>query len=393
MINNTKKELKKYFSKKNLDLRKTKFSRAFDQKLTPDVVSFMAECVLNLPDGKEEFFVKDIWDLDYFIKNAMAVFNKPSPTNQKAKHEYDKFIQQPLLMFSYAGLLELKKEGIRNKFKIVNREILDYISIKEWNAYIFLYHYFVKVLTDSDMIKYFEEFKSNNNKDHFNLLKEKFIKFMKGNTNINTNVEIRRIFPKILNTYAVYNGIKGTTKGMISKNRQNFSDLMYNDVNFRDVTKDKNLTRQEYVKPKQKTKDYTKYLVARAKNIIKRKYILSEIKDKYGRGEAIHVHHIFPESQFPKISSFLENLIKLTADQHLYHAHIKGRTQTINKDYQLVCLLAKSDSIEESLNDGEVLYTLPNFIFVINTGLSSNLSQNLNLQQIRVAINKIHNNI
>ena len=110
-MENAEEELKKYFSRKNLDLRKTKFSRVFDQKLTPDVVSFMAECILNLPKDKKEFFVKDIWDLDYFIKNAMAVFNKPSPTNKKAKHEYDKFIQQPLLMFSYAGLLNLTKKG------------------------------------------------------------------------------------------------------------------------------------------------------------------------------------------------------------------------------------------------------------------------------------------
>jgi len=390
-MNNSEEEIKKYFSKRNLDLRKSKFSRAFDQKLTPDVVSFMAECVLNLPENKQEFFVKDIWELDYFIKNAMAVFNKPSPTNEKARHEYDKFIQQPLLMLSYAGLLELKKEGIRNKFKIIDREILDYISIKEWNAYIFLYHYFIKVLGDSGMMNYFEEFRKHNDKEHFNMLKEKFIKFMKGNTNINTNVEIRRIFPKILNTYAVYNGIKGTAKGRISANRQNFSDLMYNDINFRDVTKDKSLTRQEYSKPKQKTKDYTRYLVERAKNIIKRKYRASEVKDKYGRGEAIHVHHIFPESEFPQIAWYLENLIKLTADQHLYHAHIKGKTQTISRDYQLVCLLAKSDSIEESINSGETLYTIPNFIFVINTGLSSNLPQTINLQQIRVEVNKIYN--
>jgi len=387
----TEQEIRKYFSNMNLDLRKSKFSRFTDQKVTPDVLSFIAECILNLPEDKEDFVVKNIWDLDYFIKNAMAVFNKPSPTNETAKHEYDKFIQQPLRMLYYAGIIDSKKDGLSNRYKVINKDLLEYISIKERNAYLFLYYYLTKVLTNSGMIKYFEEFKDKNDKDHYNLLKDKFIKFIKGNTEINTNVEIRRIFPKILNIYAVYYGIKGTEKGRISRSPYTFSDLMYNNVNFRDITKDKNLTRQESTKLEMPSKDYSRYLIERAKNIIKRKYRDSEVKDSFAKGEAIHVHHIFPEAEFPQIAYFLENLIKITADQHLYHAHIKGKTQVINRDYQLTCLLAKSESIESSINKGEALYTIPNFIFVINTGLSAELSQSLDLKQIRIKINKIYN--
>jgi len=388
---NTEEDITRYFSKMNLDLRKYKFSRFTDQKVTPDVLSFMAECILNLPEDKKEFVVKDIWNLDYFIKNAMAVFNKPNPTNDSAKHEYDKFIQQPLRMLYYAGILDSKKNGVGNKYEIIDKGLLEYISIKERNAYLFLYHYLTKVLSDSDIIKYFEMFKEDNTKEKFNLLKDKFIKFIKGNTPINTNVEIRRILPKILNVYAVYNGIKGVEKGRISRSPYTFSDLMYNEVNFRDITKDKNLTRQESAKTEVIKKDYSRYLIERAKNVIKRKYRESEVKDSYAKGEAIHVHHIFPESDFPQIAWFFENLIKLTADQHLYHAHIKGNTHTINRDYQLTCLLAKSESIEKSLDSGEAIYTIPNFIFVINTGLSAELAQNLNLTQIRLEINKIYN--
>lgn len=391
MIANIEEEIKKHFSKLNLDLRKSKFSRFTDQKVTPDVLSFISECILNLPDDKKEFVVKDIWDLGYFINNAMAVFNKPNPTNKTAKHEYDKFIQQPLRMLYYAGVLDSKKDGLKNRYKIINKDLLEYISIKERNAYIFTYYYLVKVLTDSGIIIYFEKFKNSNDTDHFNLLKDKFIKFMKGNSEIRKNVEIRRIFPKILNIYAVYNGIKGTEKGRISKNKYTFSELMYNHVNFRDVIKDKNLTRQESNKSKVPSKDYSRYLIERAKNIIKRKYQESEVKDSFAKGDAIHVHHIFPEAEFPQIAYFLENLIKITADQHLYHAHIKGNTQIINRDYQLTCLIAKSESIEISLKNGESLYTIPNFIFVINTGLNSNIPQNLNLSQIRIEINKIYN--
>ena len=391
MVNDAEIEISKYFQDKSLDLRRDKFSRFMDQKVTPDVLSFIAECILNLPEEKKEFVVKDIWDLSYFIKNAMAVFNKPNPTNKAAKHEYDKFIQQPLRMLFYAGILDSRKERRINVYKILKKDFLEYISIKERNAYLFLYHYLINVLDNSGFLRYLKLFEERNNADGYKLLKKKFIDFIKGNTNINGNIEVCRIFPKVLNIYSAYNGIKGSEKGYISKNTYHFSDLMYNKVNFRDINKDKSLTRQESLIDEEPNENYSNYLIERAKNTIKRMYVESEIKDGYGVGNAIHVHHIFPSSEFPKLAYYLENLINLTADQHLNHAHPHGNTHSIDRDYQLVCLLAKSESIEKSINYGRGVYTLPNFIFVINTGLNVDISQNFSLKEIRVAINKIYN--
>ncbi len=122
-------------------------------------------------------------------------------------------------------------------------------------------------------------------------------------------------------------------------------------------------------------------------DLIKKKYKESEIKDSFGNGPAVYVHHIFPKNEFPEISHYLENLIKLTSEQHYSYAHPKGNTHIINKDYQLVCLLAKSDSIEKSLIKGEFYYSKPNFIFVINTGLNleskQKISDSLTFKDIR----------
>jgi hypothetical protein len=54
-------------------------------------------------------------------------------------------------------------------------------------------------------------------------------------------------------------------------------------------------------------------------------------------------------SEFPEISYYLENLILLTPTQHLSKAHPNNNTQVINRDYQLLLIIAKSNSIEKSI--------------------------------------------
>lgn len=54
-------------------------------------------------------------------------------------------------------------------------------------------------------------------------------------------------------------------------------------------------------------------------------------------------------------------------------AHPKNNTRLVAKDYQLVCLLAKSGSIKTSLNNGEEFYSKSNFVFVINEGVYEEL--------------------
>ena len=122
-------------------------------------------------------------------------------------------------------------------------------------------------------------------------------------------------------------------------------------------------------------------------------YSESEVKDQLANGKATQIHHIFPKSKFPQLAHYLENLIKLTATQHFTKAHPDNKTDTIDIDYQLVCLLAKSDSIEKSLKKHEVYYRKESFIYCINTGLAQSLALNLSFRQIKIKLVNIYNDL
>ncbi|MCX6746056.1 MAG: hypothetical protein NTX00_03485, partial [Candidatus Parcubacteria bacterium] len=132
--------LKQHFDQIDLDIRKKPqgYSRFMDQKVTPDVLSFVAECILNLVDKRnKKFSVKDIWQSDYLEKNTMAVFGKPAPSNKTASAEYNKFIGQPLKTLSYSKIL-IEYPGNPNLYQINNRQILEYIALNQRNAFLFL---------------------------------------------------------------------------------------------------------------------------------------------------------------------------------------------------------------------------------------------------------------
>lgn len=389
-----------YLKSFDLDIRKSHDARFFDQKCTPDVVCFIADCICNLnPNG--EFVVQNIWDMSYFIKNASAIFGKPNPKEKTAHSEYDKFIQQPLRLLAYAHVLNIQKRGNLNYYSIANYDILEYIATKERNTFNFLFIYITKVLADSNFLRVFDSYREKAlkgiaDKDDFAEVKEKYEKFIIGNTAINKVVEVRRIFTKVFNTYCCEYSIQGTIKGRQSDYAINFSDLMYNRKNWRDVNKAKALTRTQASTPDEikQQQEYDAYQVAKAMNLLRKIQIESEVKDQYGNGEATQVHHIFPKSDFPQIAHYLENLIKLTATQHFTKAHPNNNTHITNRDYQLVCLLAKSNTIENSLKQvGDKFYRKESFIVVINTGLNTDLSLSLSFEQIRTQLRYIYNGI
>lgn len=395
-------KLNEHFANFDFDVRKSKDARFMDQKVTPDVLCIMADCVLNYTADRDiEFTKDDIWNDSYFNTNVKAIFNKPDAKNETTRQEYDKFTSQPLRTLAYSGVLTMRKEGNKNLYHITNKSILEFIAMKERNAYLFLYHYLIKVLSDSNELRYFEEFKSkcvNGSVDNadFQDLKTRFQRFIIGNTAINGTTEVNRIFPKILNIYACQNNIQGTVKGRLSANQFYYTDLMYNRPNWRDVGKNKNVSRNEAVEEHEtlmmtQNEAYSDYQVQKAMNMIRKMYTESEIKDQWANGEATQIHHIFPKSAFPQLAHYLENLIKLTPTQHYTKAHPSNKTDAINKDYQLVCLLAKSDSIENSLRKGEFIYRKESFVYVINTGLSESLEIDLDFREIKRELSRIYN--
>lgn len=390
-------QIQEYLKNYDLDIRKTHDARFSDQKCTPDVVCFIADCIMNTVYEDDFFDVKTIWNSQYFIKNTRAIFNKPWANDSRARHEYDKFIAQPLRLLAYAHIIELDHACGKNIYKVRNAYLLDYIAQRERNTFIFLCCYFEKVLTDSGFWRFFLEYKESPGKDSYMILRDRFIRFILGNTKINNEVEIRRIFPKILNVLAVDNQIQGSERGNISEYVYTFSDLMYNRKNWRDMNKEKTITRQEF--DAEETNDllkdaFSRYYVQKAIAQIKKIQSGSEVHDQWGIGEATQVHHIFPKSQFPEIAHYLENLILLTATQHFTKAHPENKTQEINKDYQLVCLLAKADTIDKSLQKfGERYYRKESFLYVIKVGLHQDRdwSMSMSFSDIKQRLISIYN--
>ncbi|PWK74268.1 hypothetical protein LX99_04070 [Mucilaginibacter oryzae] len=401
-------EITEHFKSLNLDVRKSGDARFSDQKCTPDVVSIIADCVVNIRLGEPlmPFTVKDIWDSNYFNKHVKAVFNKPSAQNPTTKSEYDKFIQQPLRLLAYANVLKIERRGNTNHYTINNGELLDYIALKDRNAYVFLSAYFSKVLGDSGMLRYFDEYRDKYlagklKQSDFDSLKYRFQTFMTGNTRIDGTTEVNRIFPKILNVYACENSLPGSAKGKMTAHPFSYSDLMYNRPNWRDGNKNKQISRQEAIIEVSKLPvtnvSWDNYLIQKAITNIKRWHPDSEVKDQWSYGEATQVHHIFPANEFPLLAHYVENLIRLTPTQHNTKAHPSNNTRIVDRDYQSVCVIAKSHSIENSIKAfGERFYKKSSFVYVVNTGLNletvSELKPDLTFNELRNKIIHIYNN-
>jgi len=387
-------QINTFLAQYDFDVRKTKDARFVDQKCTPDIVCFMADCVLNMIATKPTFVINDIWETQYFIQNSRVVFNKPWANDKKAYNEYNKVLSQPLKLLAYARILNVEKVSGSLTFSVNNEELLDYISRKDRNAYNFLYCYFTKVLKDSGFLKNLEEYKKNYAKGLNNVratLYDKYFRFIKGNTPTQSRLDIQRMFHKILNVYAVEHNIPGS-KGKFAAT---YSEMMYNKKNWRDVDKDKSVTRKEAVSEEdiEKQEVLNAYYVQKAIALIRKIHKESEVKDQWGVGEATQVHHIFSRAEFPQLAHYVENLILLTATQHNTKAHPSNRTQQINKDYQLTCLLAKSDSIEKSLKRNEFYYRKESFVYCINTGLSQDLKADLTFRQIKTELATIYNEL
>ena len=386
-------KIMQYLNQFDLDIRKSHDARFVDQKCTPDIVCFMADCVLNMIATKPVFVINDVWDTQYFIQNTRVIFNKPWANSKEAYNEYNKVLSQPLKLLAYAHILNVNMVGGTLTFSVANEDLLDYISRKDRNAYNFLFCYFSKVLTDSGFMRYIEEYKKDwpqNLKEAREVIYNRYIRLISGNTPSHSRLDITRMFHKVFNIFAAEYNMPGSS----GKYARTYSDLMYNRVNWRDINKEKSVTRQQAVNTAQEEKQeaINTYYVQKAIALLKKIQTGSEVHDAWSNGEATHAHHIFPKSQFPEIAHYIENLILLTATQHNTKAHPNNRTQEINRDYQLVCLLAKADTIEKSLKlVGERYYRKESFVYVINVGLSTELSITLSFDGIKKELINFYN--
>ncbi len=387
-----------HFNNYDFDIRKTNDARFMDQKVTPDVLCIIADCVIEFisDDNNKIFTANDIWNFEYTNKNVMDIFRKPSVDNINAENEYDKFFSQPLRMLAYSWILKLEKKSNRNFYQINNYKILEYISIKERNALNFIQIYLEKLLNDSDIFEFFSNFFVKQDKSSYWYLRNGYISFIIENTNINWKVEAWRIFTKVLNPLAFKYWKYWTIKWHISKIPITLDELLYNRPNWRDIWKIKSDTREEHIsklwKDEFKWLALYNYKMNKSKKLIRRLYQPnSELQDEFSNWTATQVHHIFMASEFPEISYFAENLILLTPTQHLSKAHPNNNTQVICRDYQLLLIIAKAESIEKSLAKAESYYSKEDFVNVLNTWLQSSISEELTFSEIIVEVDKIYN--
>ena len=86
----TEQQLKDFINEHNYDLRTSGNGRWIDQKCTPDVISFIADCILQYNDDEntvKPFTKNDIWHYQYAEEYVTAVFSKPSTNSDSLENE------------------------------------------------------------------------------------------------------------------------------------------------------------------------------------------------------------------------------------------------------------------------------------------------------------------
>ena len=273
------------------------------------------------------------------------------------------------------------KKLITIEFYVENIDVLEFVALRERNAFDFMCMYIEKTLYDSGLWDDFASFFDEQSEEWYEEVKYNFEQFCFRWTPINTKIEADRIFIKVLNQLACKYHKRGTIRGRLSSNIITLSDIVYNKTNWYDdlTGKDKNIARGDFggINAVSETYDYQ---VSRAMRNLR--YFMDtyfdgepEVRDRYSIGQrASAIHHIFPQSSYPEIAMYVENLIALTTAQHMQEAHPGGNTRRIDRDFQYTCLIAKADHIRRNilgLDRAPELYSFRDFMFVLDTGLST----------------------
>ena len=380
MYTDIEKKLEQHVKSIHLDLRVNDNHRFTDQKCKPDIVSAVAEAILMFvkEDPTKEFTTTDIRTSDFSNETMVSLFQKPAIGGSGTEREYDKVFAQPIRMFWTAQLIQKTgKNGNAFKYRIKHKEYLEYIALSDQRALNFLVIFLSKVISDSGLLPHFDRFFAEQSQSSYAKLKSDFEKIYLDNTQIRTVTEIRRIFPQVLNPLAFKMKSKGTEDGRLSKQLISYAALCYNRVNFRDIKKDKGISRADYIQSLGADTAAEAYQISRAKRKVKEYHAQGHVplNEVYIHDATPHqqAHHIFPRSQYPEFSDTFENLVLLNPTQHHVYAHPNGDTNRVSKSYQLLCLLSKLNSIKASEIKNDSFYSLHEFINLVNSGLEQSV--------------------
>ena len=355
--------LQDFMSNHVYDIRVTGNGRWIDQKCAFDTVCFVADCVVDYlrNGGTEPFESPQIWHREYSMYNVQRLFGKPDPTIRSTLDEYNKFFRQPLKMLSAAGVLSEEKVGITIHFSVENLDVLEFIALRERNALDFMCMYIEKTLKDSGLWDGFASFFDEQTPEWYDEVKSRFEQFCIRYTPINKKTEADRIFIKVLNQLAFKYRTCGTIRGRLSRNIITLQDIVYNKTNWYDELMGKN-----------------------------------KVRDRFSIGHrASAMHHIFPKGRYPHLAMFYENIIALTTAQHMQEAHPSGNTRIVDRQFQYVCLIAKTDSIRRNLlglDNTPEFYNFDSFMYVLDEGLQTDYFQHLSFGDFNSVVQGIEIN-
>ena len=389
----TSDEIINYISKIDLDLKTRGGNpRYFDQKVQPDIVEIISECILDFSKKKHFFTIKDIWDNKFSEDLVYEYFKKPKASDKKAANEFDKFFSQPICFLTFFAILHREKKGNKYYHTILKPDILEYIASDQRKALNFINICLICFIKSNQLKSAFDKFFNEQDKESYFLLRESFYEFTYNNTNINRSNkhEPGRIFTPIINALAFKQNKKGSQKGRISKDVIYLGDLIYARPNWKDILDGKpgELTRESWTEKKLNNIDEQLSLSSSersSKKVIVKKY--GNTSEYSGSDGALDTHHIFPRSFNFDLCHYKENLIRITPDEHYIKAHPNRNTQIIDKPFQVELLKAKLKSVETSLKNGEDFYDLKFFIDMLKKGFKIDLPTDLSVYDLKNFLN------
>ena len=382
-------EVKRFLSNKNLKLTKENSNpRPFDQKVTMDNLNTVAYLIDQIvkEDKKQNFTTTYIWKHNT-SEEYVQMYGKGSVFDKKKKAEWDKFFPQPMNFLTYFGVLARDESKTPHKYQISNKELLEFIKSQPNRSLKFLIYATKEFIKQNGLTNILNNFFNLETKSEFDKLRENLKNFIFKNTNIKKKDEPSRIYNKIINHVAYDLGKKGNYKGRMSEDVIQIEEIQYNQKNWYDILsgKPKKTSRAEYKKQyyanlaEEDGIDVSERIAK--KNIVKKHGFISEFS---GKDTANETHHIFMKSEFSKLRFLHENLIRITAGEHLEKAHPLGNRMKVDERFQTELLLAKLKSILADQN----FYDFKTFVYVLNTGFNEKLDDNVSADEVKNFLSK-----
>ena len=200
-MDKTKEDIWDFILDQDLKRTRTKKGTYFEQKITPDLLSFIAKAIIEFTksDVSIYFTDKDIRSSEFFIMMIRDYFSKPTQT-KKTENEYNKMSSYQIGLLAFSGIL--KEVGNHPyTYKISNLRILTFIAQSDMNALFFLKLYIVKMLEDNNLLKKFNLYKEKPTQESYIKLKKEFWGWSKINTFVRGEnpQHSYRVFNKIFN--------------------------------------------------------------------------------------------------------------------------------------------------------------------------------------------------